>query len=890
MISRIIASWRSLLRAVRNRHEIEAGMDEEFRLHTELRARDLERGGMPPQKALFVARQQFGSPARYKEESRASRGIHRIDQLRFSWLDFKVGFRMLARYPGLTVVGTVAIAVAIALGTIYFEAVNKWKNPRLPVPDADRVVSIRNWNTSEFQPEPRSLHDFSIWRTQVKTIENMGAANVFVRNLATEDRRVEPVRGAELTANAFRLIGTAPLLGRTLTEQDELLTEPPVVVISHALWKTRFESDPRVLGRTVKLGTATATIVGVMPEGFGFPASERIWTPMRADGSLLAPRTGPGVTIFGRLAPGASMEQAQAELDGIGARVRAANPETHKHLKPRVVAYAKPILEGGEARFVGAFLNIVNGVFLMLLAIICANVATLVFARTATRGWEITVRNALGASRGRIITQLFIEALVLASLAAGVGLLVARLSLGWGLNLLSGSDALPFWINDSLSWKTVLYTALLTLFGAAIVGILPALRVTRINVQDALRSESAARLGLRFGGFWTTVIVVQVAITVAFLPLAAGGVYESNRFRQRAEGIGAERFLIANIGMDREDYGLDSAAFAARARLSVAALEQRLRTEPGVEQIAFADRLPVEDQFKYRIDVDTMTVPDSIGIRSSTLVHVSQGHFATFGTSVVAGRGFVPLDFETGRVMIVNESFARYVFGGRNAIGQRIRIVAGEIENVGGENWYEIVGMVKDFGWQLPRPQEQSAMYLPSLPLVGRAGNLAVRVSDPNAFARRLRSIAAEVDPTIRLTDVEPLTQAGGSEAKTNWVLTGVAWLISFIVLLLSATGIHALMSFTVARRTREIGIRAALGARPRRIVAGIFSRAFLQISAGLLAGSGLAAMYGLGSTREKLVLLAADGIMLLVGLAACAVPLRRALKIHPTEALRAEG
>ena len=181
-------------------------------------------------------------------------------------------------------------------------------------------------------------------------------------------------------------------------------------------------------------------------------------------------------------------------------------------------------------------------------------------------------------------------------------------------------------------------------------------------------------------------------------------------------------------------------------------------------------------------------------------------------------------------------------------------------------------------------------MYRPSLPVVGRAGQLAVRVRDPETFATRLRSIAADVDPTIRLTDVQPLSGAGGGEAKANWALTAVVWLISFIVLLLSATGIHSLMSFTVARRTREIGIRAALGASQRRIVATIFSRAFLQIAAGVLVGSGLAALLGLGSMREVLLLLAADAIMLVVGLMACAVPLRRALRIDPTEALRAEG
>jgi hypothetical protein len=454
----------------------------------------------------------------------------------------------------------------------------------------------------------------------------------------------------------------------------------------------------------------------------------------------------------------------------------------------------------------------------------------------------------------------------------------------------AASGALPFWIDASLSWKTVLYTALLTLIGAFIVGVLPALRVTRINVHDALRNEAAARSGLKFGGFWTGVIVVQVAITVAFLPLAAGGAFESNRFNQRAEGIGAERYLTAGVGIDREDYVMDSAAFRAHTRRAFEALESRLREEPGVEAVAFSDRLPVEDQFKYTIEVDSLGGAPVAGIRRSTLVNVSDGFFSAFGSSVVSGRNFVPLDFEIPRVMIVNQSFARHVLGERNPIGQRIRIVSGEVDSHAGEQWYEVVGMVQDFGWQLPLPHEQSAMYLPSLPGVGRAGQLAVRVRDPDAFAMRLRKVAADVEPTIRLSDVKQLGLAGGGEAQMNWALTSVAWLVGFIVLLLSATGIHSLMSFTVARRTREIGIRAALGASARRIVAGIFSRAFIQISLGIIIGSSLAALGGLESRREVMILIAANAVMLVVGLAACAVPLRRALSIDPTEALRAEG
>jgi putative ABC transport system permease protein len=821
--------------------------------------------------------------------NRLIRRMRSLDQLRFSWLDFKIGLRMLVRYPGLTVVGSVSMAVAIALGSVYVESVNQFKNPRLPMRDGDRVVSILNWNANTSEPEARSLHDFATWREQLKTVDHLGAAVAFVRNLETEDRRVEPVRGAEITASAFRLVGTAPLMGRPLTEQDERPAEAPVVVIGHTLWQTRLANDPGVLGRTVKLGTVTATIVGVMPEGFAFPESQHIWAPLRLNGSTLAPSTGPAVSLFGRLAPGASIEEARAELDVIGRRMAASFPKTHEHLRPRVMAYGTPIL----GLFFERLLTLVNGIFLMLLAVVSVNIATLVFARTATRGWEIAMRNALGASRGRIITQLFLEALVLASVAAVFGLFVAKVLMRLRLSLLGGNEV-PFWINDSLSWTTMVYAALLTLFGAAIVGVLPALRITKLNVQESLRSEHAAGASLRFGGFWTTVIVVQVAITVAFLSLAAGGIFESNRFAQRAEGIGAERFITANVRTDREDHAADSAAFDARARVSIAELERRLSQQPGVEHVAFADRLPVMDPSTYQIELDSTTGAPTTGIRSSALVHVSRGFFAAFGTSVIAGRDFEPHDFETGRVLIVNESFTRHVLGGRNPIGQRIRIVSGDtdtvvdIESVVGEEWCEIVGMVKDFGWQSPLPRDQSAMYRPSLPLVGRADHLVVRVRDPDAFAARLRPVAAAVDPTIRLTNIQGLADVGG--ATLSWTLTGVGWLIAFIVLLLSATGIHSLMSFTVARRTREIGIRVALGAGRGRIVAGIFSRAFLQIGAGVLAGSGLAALIGLGSMRQVLLLLAADGIMLIAGLAACAVPLRRALRIAPTEALRVEG
>ena len=806
-----------------------------------------------------------------------------------SGLDFKLGLRMLRRYPGITAIGTVAMAVAIALGMLYFEGVHKGLRPTLPVAEGDRIVTVRYWDLGKRTVEDRSLHDFTISRTQVKTIEHFGAALAFTRNLVTEDHQVEPVRGAEVTASAFTLMQMTPLVGRTLTARDEQPSEPLAVVIGERIWTTRFERDPSVIGRFVKVGTADATLVGVMPERFGFPVNQQLWLPLRADGSLLAPRTGPPVSIFGRLAPGVTLRQAQAEIDGIAARLAATDREAYKNLQPRVVAYGTPPLEG-DTPMIKNGLYAANTFFLLLLAVICTNVATLVFARTAARGWEVVVRSALGASRGRIVAQLFAEALVLTAVAAGLGTGLAKLALRWGVRSI-GSDVLPFWVTDNLSLTTMLYAGLLTVVAAVIVGVLPALRVTRLNVQDGLRREQAASANLRFGGVWTTVIVVQVAITVASIPLAAVLVIASNRFGQRAEGVGADRYLTATVAFERQEQEAGAAAAAVRGRESLAELERRLRAEPGVEQVAFADRLPVMDTSKYSIEVDTTTGAPTTGLRWSTFAHVSPGFFAAFGSAVVAGRNFSPMDLERGNVLIVNQSFTHLVFGDHNPVGQRIRIAHGEDGVAADDGWYEIVGLVRDVGWQMPEPSEQAAMYHPALLQPGRELSVAVRIHDPIRFAPRLRVLANAVDPEMQLTDVRLLSDAGGRGATLTRAVTCVAGVVSLLVLLLSASGIHALMSFIVVRRTREIGIRLALGAPPTQMVLGIFTRAFLQVALGILAGSAVVALkIDFGSPTQVLMLMGADTVMLIAGLVACALPLRRALRINPTDALRAEA
>ena len=806
-----------------------------------------------------------------------------------SVLDFKLGLRMLRRNPGITVIGTVAMAMAIALSVLYFEALHKALNPILSVAGGDRIVTVRYWDLAKRAVDERSLREFTTARSTVKTIEHLGAAVAFNRNLVIQDRSVEAVSGAEVTANAFTLMGIVPLVGRTLNARDEQPSGPLVAVIGERLWTTRFERDPSVIGLTVKVGVAAVTIVGVMPERFGFPVNQSLWLPLRTDGTLMSPRSGPPIAIFGRLAPGVTLSQAEAEFANITAGLLATNPESYTNLQARVVAYGSPPLEG-DTPVIRDALFAANAFFLLLLAVICTNVATLVFTRTATRGWEVAVRNALGASRGRVIAQLFVEALVLAAMAAILGVAGAQFALRWVVRGF-GRDLLPFWITDSLSFVTLFYACVLTLIAAGIVGVLPALRVTRLNIQHALRAH-ASTASLRFGGVWTAVIVVQVAITVALIPLASVLVIASNRFAQRAAGIpAADRFLSATVSFDRLNTPPDSVARTGE-RQSVAELERRLRAESAVEQVVFADRLPVMDTFKYGIEVDTVGGAPSTGLRAATLAHVSPHFFAAFGSAVLAGRNFSPLDIEHGRVLIVNQSFTRFVLGDHNPVGQRIRIDHGdEVGSPADDGWYEIVGMVKDVGWQMPEPMEQAAIYHPALFQPGTTLSVAVRVHDPVAFGPRLRVLANTVDPEMQLTDVQLLSDVGGRGATITRTVAYLATVVSFLVLVLSASGIHALMAFIVTRRTREIGIRIALGSSPNRVVSGIFTRAFLQLGLGVLAGSAVVALkVDFGEPRQVLMLFGADVTMLIAGLAACTLPLRRALAINPTDALRIEA
>ena len=892
----------------------ESRMDGEIAFPIEMEADRLVREEhLSPDEARRRALVAFGGVTQHREVLRAGRGLAWLSGLS---LDFTLAFRMLRKYPGLTVVGGLAMAFAIWVGTVSFEVVTLFVHPSLPLPDGDRIVRIEQWNLAESYSEAPAPHDFIAWREALSTVTDLGAYRDDTRNLITADGDARTVYGAEITASAFRIVPDRPLLGRALSPDDENAGAPPVAVLGYDVWRTRFSGDSNVVGRTVQLGDLHATVVGVMPEHFAFPTAHELWTPLRLQALDRAPGEGPAVQVFGRLRPGIPLETARAELAVLGQRAAGEFPATHANLQPRVSRYAHLFGEPSpvnQAIFFSIYLFA-----LMLLVLICGNVALLLFARAATREGELIVRSALGATRSRIVLQLFAEALLLGCVAAAVGLVASDFALRtWGVTFLERNlGRLPFWYDPRLSPASVSYALGLTVLGAAIAGVLPALKITR-GLGARLKQATAGGGGVQFGGVWTAVIIAQVAVTVAFPAIVFLEQRELRRIQSYEVGFSADEYLGVRLNMDATAAAGASAEEAAAARDARygAALEQlrrRVAAEPGVAGVTFVDELPRMFHTERYVEVDlpaaapvSTTEPHEV-----STARIDPSYFEVLRTPILAGRPFDAGDVsDEPRVVIVDQAFVDNMLGGRNPIGQRIRFVERRREGEGApappEPWYEIVGLVNDLGMTFMAHQHRAAgVYLPAGVANSGPLNMVVHAQgDPLTLAPRVRELAAAVDPALRIGEIHRVDKVSDALIWLLRMWLQLSLLLTAIAVLLSLAGIYAVLSYTVARRTREIGVRVALGASPRRIVAAIFRRPLTRVGLGVLAGEALIVAGALLLSKGDGGLVRLEGLsfahfglfaayaafMFGVCLLACIVPTRRALTVEPTEALRAE-
>ncbi len=804
-----------------------------------------------------------------------------------SAMDLRLGARILAKSPGLAIAGGLGLAVAVALGTSSYAVSTSILNPELPLHEGDRVIALAKFDYRRRVEDQRVLHDFIVWRRELRSVIDLGAFRTVRRNVAVGMGQGEPIELAEMSASGFRVARVAPHLGRTLVDADERPDAPPVLVIGYDVWQARFAGDRSIIGREVRIGRTPHAVVGVMPEHFGFPVSHQYWIPLRgADGAAPAPGTGPELQVFGRLAPGATRASAQAELSVVSGRIAAAGPTALAHLDARVVPYSDIVV---HAELGSTSTNTMAQYIIgLLLVVVAANVAVLVYARTVTRMSEIAVRTALGATRGRIVAQLFAEALILAGFSSLAGLAIAAV----GLRKLdaffdeSFGGRAPFWMNPGLSMGTVVYALALGVVASLIIGVVPALRATGAQLRATIGSLGSGTRA-RLGHTWTVLIVSQVAVAVAILPPALLKSARTVEMATREPGFATAEYLSTRFSVER-----DSDVRHDGALPTIATLVERLRGEPGIDAITISADVPWET-----VGRPIEAEGGGLATRVRTTI-VDTGYFAAFRVPVLAGRGFASSDLvpaSAERPVVVNRSFVVEVLGGGNAVGRRVRY-GGEAD---GNPWRVIVGVVEDFPSSIPTAASPSSRMMYSLagPDEWTAGLLMIRLRGraPESFAPTLRGIATSVDPTLQLSQTAGLDAKYRDRARDGTRLVLVVAMIVGSVLLLTAVGIHALVAFTVNRRRREIGVYAALGAPRRRIISKILWRAMRQlaigVAVGLIATVGLDTASGdeLMNATGVMVVSATAVFMVVVGLLAAAGPVRRALGVSPTEALRAD-
>ena len=907
VLRRILFRLLSFFRLTR----AEADLSREIDSHLLLLEDEYVAKGMTRADARHAARRSFGGVEQAKEHQRDARGFRWLENSR---IDFRLGARMLKKYPGLSVIGGAGLAVGIAISTAFFAFFYSYIYATLPMPDGDRVVGIENWDITTNNEVREASHDFVTWRGELKTVEELGAFRTVGRNLQAPGASPEPIRIAEITAAGIALPHQPPRLGRLFTAADESPGARPVMLIGSDVWASRFNSDPNVIGRDVRLGNTVHTIVGVMPDGFAFPISHSYWTPLHLEPEKYPRRQGPAIFIFGRLAPGVSMTEAQSELSTIASRASTQFPDTHSTLRARVMPYAHPIMDiQGITSWQFAVMQFTVS---LLLVIVALNVSILIYARTATRQGEIAMRTALGASRGRLVAQLFIEALVLCGISTAAGLMLAQVGIRLGHSIMETEvGRLPYFMNPGIPTPTYFYVALLTVMAAAIAGVLPALQSTGRRMQTTLKQFGSSS-GLRLGATWTLLIVGQVAFAVAGLPIAIASVWGDISGATTTMAFEPRPYLAARLSSDLDPPpGADPAEYrrstAARMAKLYSDLVAQVESERVVEDIALA-LVPPGDEPAATIEIDGNAAPLS-GATTVRFNDVSPDFFSAFDLRIVAGRGLTGSDATSAaHPVVVNEAFVRRLLSNRDAIGRRFRYIDNrnqELElgekpdgsdqpGIDTEPWHEVVGVVSDLYTNPVDPERVNPAVFHSFaaaPGVRPVLLIKVRGRDASSFSTRLREITTSLDSSVRLS-VRPFVDMERQQRLALRLLLLVLSLIITAVLLLSAAGIYALMSFTVSRRRKEIGIRAAMGADSGQLLRGIFARAATQLGTGVAIGAALAFLVDatgggnvLGDTGRLIFVPAIAVMMIAVGLIASFGPARRGLKVQPTEALRAE-
>ena len=881
---RQLRAWLVRLAGLFGREARDRELAEELEAHLQMHVEDNLRAGMSPREARRQALIKLGGVAQTEEEYRRRRGLPLLEDLR---QDLRYGARVLARNKGFTAVAVLTLALGIGANTAIFSVVNAVLLRPLPYKDSGRIMRL--WRVPSHGGATRlpfSEPEFLEYRGQSRSFEHFAAFATDALNV-TGAGEPERVTATWASADFFDVLGVRPLLGRTYSAEEDQLGRHYVVVLSHSLWQRRFGADPALIGRAITLNGRSRTVLGVMPQGFKFPSDDvEMWVPL----ALEASSTNLGMRyleVIARLRPGAEPEQARAEVRTVAGRIAGMYPEYYKG-GARPEAAIVPLHEQmvGDTR--PALLILLGGVAFMLL-IACANVANLFLARAAARRKEIATRTAFGATRTRIVRQLLTESLLLFVLGGGLGLLLAQ----WGVRALVLSSPLniPRMNEVSIDGWTLAFTASVSLLTGIFFGLAPALQASKTDLNEALkeggRGGGEGRGQTRTRGL---LVVSEVALAVVLLVGAGLMVRSFSRLSEVRLGFVPENVLTMRLSLPASKYpeGRQTAGFYRE-------LLGRLKKLPGVEAAAATSQLPLgEVMANASFEVEGRGLERGDEIADYNII--SPEYFRAMNIGLLRGRPFAESDGrQTPAAVIVNQTLARKAWPGEEALGKRLRLT-------GDSPWLSVVGVVADVKNRGLGAETKPEMYFPHVESqfgmgpIRRDMTLVVRsVSDPKALTGAIRGEVRSLDSDLPVFRVRTMDEIVADSISRTRFTTALLSLFACLALILAGVGVYGVMSYNVARRTHEIGIRKALGARPRDVVLMLVRQGFALALAGV--GLGLAGSFALTRVMESLLygvgandpatFAAIPAVLLSVSLLASYLPARRAMRIDPTAALR---
>jgi predicted permease len=798
--------------------------------------------------------------------------------------DLRFAIRTLLRARGFATVAILCLGLGVGVNTAVFSMVNALLIRPFPFRAPDRVVTLYASNARLGYTESGvSQADLADWIEGSRgTLEE--AASFYGRTFAVAGpSEAERVEGTTVSANLFGLLGIRPALGRSFLPEEGRAGGRRVVLLSDALWRRRFAADPRVVGSKVVLNGAPAEVVGVMPPRFKFPETSELWTPLAPDPSQ--PRDERYVGTVARLRPGVTLEQANAALGGVARRLAAEHPETNTGWGARVVSYRDDMIDGPLRLMLSLMLGAVG----LVLLIACANVANLMLARSAGRAREIAVRTALGAGRARVVRQLLTESVVLALAGGALGVFIANAWTRWTVSRIP--EELPYWISFEVDRTVLAFTLVLSTLTGIVFGLVPALRATGGDVQQTLRDggrgASAGRGRLR-----GSLVVGQISLALVLL-VGATLMIRSFVAASRADlGFDTSKVLTARIYLAGERYS----PRAARAGFLDAAA-QRIAGLPGVRAAAATTAIPGDDGGE-TIVVEAEGSPRPRGAEvTGGLLGGTPGLWDALGTPLIAGRSFSAAEGAdtAATAAVVSQALARRLWPGTGALGRRFRIASRKGE------WFTVVGISRDLHYEEvgeETPQSRLQVYLPAARLYNRTFAFLVRTDGPPAAAaagarRELRAL----DSTLPTFDVRTMDEVRQFTTWAQRLWASLFGSFGTLALVLAAVGVYGVMAYTVSQRTREIGIRMALGARGgdivRRVVGEGAVLAAAGVGLGMIGAFGAArlmrsALYGVQPV-DPVAFLAIPLLLAGVALLASWLPARRAARVDPMVALRSE-